>query len=84
MEVRRIANKIIKQGSTKTQIKICFLRQNWVLVVPPIKTFVIYCQNIWFHQDFNHIILKKDGILLSYINKVKYINDIVIPTTCGY
>ena len=39
--------------------------------------------NILFCVYFKHI-HKKEGVVFSYINKVKYIPEIVFPTTCGY
>ena len=83
MKVANLQMKSANKELLKHISTIYIIFQLWVLVVPHIRTLVIYCQNIWFYPDFKHI-PKKVFVLLSYINRVKYRHGIGIPTTYGY
>ena len=83
MKVYIITNKTRKQGIPRNTPKIYPLLQYWVLVVPHIRTLVTYCQKVWFNHNFVNII-KKFGIVLRYLNKVKSRHVIGLPTVCEY
>ena len=78
-----ITNKTRKQGSPKTHINKISPSSTMGFCCSPLRTLVIYCQKIWFRLYLKHI-LKKIGIVLRYIKKVKYRYVIGLPTTYGY
>ena len=53
------------------------LHQHWFLVVLPIRNLVIYCNNIWFHPEFKHILkkIKKNPIIECGCKKEEKILD---------
>ena len=53
LQIKTANKEVLKHISTRY-----LLCKYWVLVVPPIRVLVISCQNIWFHQYFNHFIPK--------------------------
>ena len=69
LQIRSANKEVLKQIST-----IYLPRQHWISVVPHISTLVISCPNY----------SKKYGIVLKFINKVKYRHVIGLLTTCGY
>ena len=52
----KITDKISNKELLKHILIRYLLHQHSVLDVPPMRTLVIYCQNIWFRQYFKHIL----------------------------
>ena len=71
------------KGVLKYVLTEYLLHKHCVLVVPCVRTLMIYYQKIWFHEYLYHI-HKKEGVALRYIENIKYINFIGLATPCVY
>ena len=83
VKVSELQIKEENKASLKHISTIYILRQPWFLVLHHIRTPVIYCHKtiLYIFQEYSS---RNAVIVLSYKNKVEYIQDSVLPTTCMY
>ena len=79
-----ITNKIIKQWSSKTYINKIYPLSTLGFGYSPHKATCDILSKHLVSSKFKDCFSKKYGIVLDYVNKVKYIQGIVLPTTSGY